>query len=218
MGGRGASSSGGAMTGGASASQILGTESLVSARERYPNEVDNVLDVAKDISEKYGVAVEDLQIAYMDKSGQSTMAYYDNKGNLAINEKYFDSKKMNQAYDECVKNGFHPPRGNMTGIEATTAHEMGHRLTDVAGEKMGNGSWKNNVFALDKTANTIVSEAQKNLGYKSVDALRSKISGYAKQSNAEAISEAFADVYCNGKKASKESKAVVSVLEKYLGR
>ena len=33
---------------------------------------------------------------------------------------------------------------------------------------------------------------------------------------AEALAEAFADVYCNGSKASKESKAIVDVMNSYL--
>ena len=62
------------------------------------------------------------------------------------------------------------------------------------------------------------SEAKKRLGAKSVDSVRSKISGYGKSSNAEAVAEAFADVYCNGKKASKESQTVVNILSEYLRR
>ena len=43
-----------------------------------------------------------------------------------------------------------------------------------------------------------------------------KISGYATRSTKEAIAEAYADVYCNGAKAAKESAAIVNVLNKYL--
>lgn len=208
MGSRGASSGG--ATGGAGGN-ILGTESLVSARESKQREVDDVLTVARDIYDEYGIIATDLQIATMDKKGQSTMAYYDNEGNLAINESYFDSKKMDSAYDACVKAGFHPPRGNKSGIEATTAHEMGHRLTDELGKKMGHGD-----FAIDQASSKIIAEAKKRLGAKSVDSIRKKISGYAKQNNAEAVAEAFADVYCNGNKASRESRAVVSALNDML--
>jgi len=42
------------------------------------------------------------------------------------------------------------------------------------------------------------------------------VSGYAEENNAECVAEAFADVFCNGKKAKAESRAIVSVLEKYL--
>ena len=46
--------------------------------------------------------------------------------------------------------------------------------------------------------------------------MASKISGYATHSNAEAIAEAIADCYCNGKKAKSESKAIKGVIDKYL--
>ena len=48
--------------------------------------------------------------------------------------------------------------------------------------------------------------------------MAAKISGYAKTNYAECVAEAFADVYCNGKNAKKESRAVVSELNKYYGR
>ena len=209
MGGRG-STSGGA-TGGLNGGNIVGTDSLVSMRELKPQEVDQVLGVARDIRDQYGVTTTDLEVATI--KGGATMAYYDFEGNLAINESYFDAATMSQAYDACVASGFHPGRGNKTGLEAVTAHELGHRLTDVAGEKLGDGKW-----ALDKTSNSIIAEAKSRLGANSVDGVRSKISGYAKSSNAEAVAEAFADVYCNGSKASKESQTVVNILSEYLRR
>ena len=50
----------------------------------------------------------------------------------------------------------------------------------------------------------------------SVVQMAKKISTYATHSNAEAIAEAFSDVYCNGKKAHKESQAIVNVINSYL--
>ena len=210
MGGRGSSSGGGGggTTGGNV--NVLSETSLISAREGKRSEVDQSLSVLRDIKDRYGVEVEDAQVVRLDAKNANVMAYYDAAGNLAVNETYFDSKKMNAAYDRCVDSGFHPPRGNKTGLEATVAHEMGHRLTDVAGVKAGNGAWN-----LDATSNSIVKEAMKATGSKSIKEFRAKISGYAKQSNAEAIAEAFSDVYCNGKKAKKESQAVVNALNKY---
>ena len=46
--------------------------------------------------------------------------------------------------------------------------------------------------------------------------MASKISGYAKTNPAETVAEAFCDVYCNGSKARKESKAIVNVIDGYL--
>lgn len=209
MGGRGSTSGG--VTGGLSGGAILGTDSLVSMRETNPREVDDVLSVTRDVRDRYGVTVTDLEIA--DIRGGGTMAYYDSQGNLAINRAYFDSDAMNKAYDSCVASGFHPSRGNKTGIEATAAHEMGHRLTDVAGQKAGDGEW-----ALDKTSNSIIAEAKRRMGAKSVEDVRKSVSGYARSDNAEAIAEAFSDVYCNGNNASRASRTIVGVLDEWLRR
>jgi hypothetical protein len=46
--------------------------------------------------------------------------------------------------------------------------------------------------------------------------MASKISGYAKENARECIAEAFADVYCNGGRAKKESQSIVDVMNKYL--
>ena len=211
MGGRGASSGG--MAGGGNIN-IISTTSLIS-KEGKPAEINSVLGVLKDVDSQYGTdsQLSDGQLAKLGKKDQGVMAYYDSQGNLAVNEKYFDTKIMNDAYDKCVSSGFHPPRGNKSGLEAVAAHEMGHKLTDAAGVKAGAGSWK-----IDSTADKIVNEAASSLGYKNTKSFVSKISGYAKHNNAEAVAEAFADVYCNGTKARKESRAIVKSLNKYFGK
>lgn len=209
MGGRGASS-GGFAGGGISGNDIVSTTSLISARERYESEVDMTLSVLRDVQKQYGVDVSDVQLATLKGRGNRALAYYDNGGNLAVNKNFFNSEKMDKVMDKSIAQGFHPPRGNKSGIEAVAAHEMGHRLTEEAGVRAGLGAWQ-----LDKVASRIVRDARKESGAKTVSALRKKISGYATQDNAEAVAEAFADVYCNGKKASKASRAVVNALNKY---
>ena len=187
MGGRGASSGGpgvGGATGRLNPGDIVATTSLVSARERKKTEVDQTLRVARNVYEKYGVNVEDLQIATLKGSGKSTLAYYDAGGNLAYNSDFFNAKKMNDAYDSDVKSGFHPSRGKKSGIEAVVAHEMGHALTDEIAKKKGYGSWQ-----LDRASTDIVKQASKNAGYgNKTKQFISKISGYASTSHAEALS------------------------------
>ena len=82
----------------------------------------------------------------------------------------------------------------------------------MVGVKMGNQSWVD----FDKTSTAIVNEARKQTKHRGVVQMASKISGYATHSNAEAIAEAISDCYCNGKKARAESKAIKSVVDKYL--
>lgn len=211
--GRGRSASGGGRAGGGGGISVKQKESLISAREEKPSEVDQVLNVLRDIEKDYGldIDVSDVQLVTMSgKRGQGVMAYYDSAGNLAVNQAYFDDKAMTQAYDNCVKNGFHPPRGDKTAMEATVAHEMGHRLNHVA----AGGSWG----GLDQTARDIVFKASRAMGYSRMEQLQAKISGYAEQNHAEAVAEAFSDVWCNGAGAKAESRAVVAELNKYFNK
>lgn len=88
------------------------------------------------------------------------------------------------------------------------AHEYGHALNDAVARKMNT--------TLDASARVICEEARKRTNHKGVVKMANSISGYASYSNAETIAEAFCDVYCNGKKANKESIAVVGVMNSYL--
>lgn len=205
-GSRGGKRAGGG--GGLNPADILSTRSLISERERFQTEVDETMEAFKNVYEEYGLDVEDIQIATLAAKAQGTLAYYDG-ANIAFNESFFNKAKMEASYDACVKNGFHPSKGNKTALEAVAAHELGHALTDKIAIKMG-------ASGLHEAATNVVNEARKQTKHKCVVKMASKISGYATQSNAEALAEAFADVYCNGKKARSESRAIVNVMKNYL--
>ena len=204
FGGRGSSSEswGG---GGGGDPGIISTSSLISERERKQREVDEVLSVFNDVYDEYGTVVDDVQIASMKDNG--VLAYYDSGNNLAVNTTYFDSNKMSAAYADTVKSGFHPSNGNKTAMEAVVAHEVGHALTAKAAGGYGN---------LDSFAESVVSTAAKSKNYRSSASFAKTISGYAKTSAAEAVAEAFSDVYCNGNKAKSASKAIVDTLKGYI--
>lgn len=191
--------------GGLGAGDILSTTDFISERGAYTETVDGVLTVARDVGDEYGLLV-DYEMAEI-KASAGAIAYYGG-GTIGWNKAYADSKKLNDSYDDCVKSGFHPGRGNRTAAEAVAAHEYGHALTDKAVAKLGARN-------LEDAANMIVKEARKQTKHKGVVIMSRKISTYATSSNAEAIAEAFSDVYCNGKKAKSESRAIVSVLNKY---
>ena len=196
FGSRGAS--GGGDTGGGGrggGTDVKNTESLLSAGAAKQQEINETMNAVKAIADRYGLNMNDIQLATVGARSAGVMAYYDSQGNLAINKNYFTSEGMNKSYDNCVKNGYHPSRGDKPGLTAVAAHELGHALNHKVA-----GSWEN----LDKEANKIVKEASKKAGYKSVKDFRKAISGYASKNSAEAIAEAFSDVYCNGSKASKE--------------
>ena len=212
FGGRGASSGGDGFTGGGSGlnpANIVKTTSLMSEIGKQPTEVDETMQVFKDINAEYGYVIQDVQLATLKGAdGASTMAYYDGS-NIAINKTYFDKAKMESSYADCVKSGFHPSQGNKTALQAVTSHELGHALTDAVGAKM--------TGVKGDPAKAILNEAKKSIGFKgNIGSMAGKISGYAKYNAHEAIAEAFADVYCNGKKAHKESQAIVNVMNKYL--
>ena len=116
---------------------------------------------------------------------------------------------MNDTYDAAVKSGYHPSRGNKSGTEAVTYHEMGHALTDSIAKKMG-------VKDLDAASKKIVNDAYKASGGKGgTKAWAGKISKYAQDNFAECVAEAVSDWYCNGNKARSNSKAIMTQLKKY---
>ena len=208
MGGRGASSGSVNRYGGGGGNiNIVDTTSLISAREESPELVDQTLTTFRDFYDNYGTVIGDIQLATISGSGANTMAYYDGE-NIAVNKAYFN-KNMATAYNECEKIGFHPSKGNKTAMQAVVSHEIGHQLTDAIGKKIGSSN-------IESAADRIVNEARKKTSHRGVVQMASKISRYATHSNAEAIAEAVADVYCNGKKAKNESHAIMNVINKYL--
>lgn len=212
FGGRGASSGGREGGGGGiGMDDVLSTRELVSEREAQQEMVDETLGVFRDVYNDYGAQVEEIQLAEL-KPHVNAIAYWDGS-NIAFNEKYFNREKLEKSYADCVKTGFHPSTGKKTALEAVAAHELGHKLTADAGIKIGG---KNGTLTIDGAAALICNEARKQTKHRGVVQMERKISRYATHSNSEAIAEAFSDVYCNGKKAQKESIAIVGVLNKYL--
>lgn len=190
---------------------ISDVRDMISEREKRMTETDDVLSVGRRMTGLYGdeSAVNQFQLA---KMGGGTMAYYDADGNLAMNEKYMNSEGMNRAYDAAVKNGFHPSRGNRSGIEAVGAHEYGHGLTDRAAQLMGFGGFG----GIEEASRQIVERARKKTRHRTNMSFAGKISGYAQYNFAECVAEAVSDWYCNGSSAKKESRAVMAVLNNVL--
>ena len=209
--GRGSSGAGGNLGKGRDSvnpANIHNERDLVSERERKQAEVDDVLSVARGIHDEYGVDVGQFMLADVGGKDALTMAYSDGT-NIGFNSMFFNGKKMDGAYDACVKEGFHPSRGSKSGMEAVAAHEYGHVLTQQAGAKLG-------IPDMDNAAKVIVDRARKTTTHKGSISMAAKISGYAGHSNAECIAEAVSDVYCNGRKASSESRAIVRELNAIL--
>ena len=145
-----------------------------------------------------------------DKDAVKVLGFFqEGTKTVALNENYTDIDKMNSVYDKAVKTKYHPSRGSKSGTEATTFHEMGHAITAHLADKTGQKDF-------DAMAKTIVDNAYKTSGGRfGTKRWAGRISGYAQKSNAECIAEAFADYYCNGEKASKQSKAIIAEMKKY---
>lgn len=214
MGGRGASSSTGRASGAnGSAADIKSLSDMISFRGTKRAEVDAVLSVARDLNNRYGAVFGDLNIAELKKGkSQTVLGFFDpSDGSLAMNKAFFDESRMRKAMDDCIKSGWHPSRGKKTAIEAVAAHEGGHKITEMLQGKIKPGQH----MSFDETATYIVKQARAKTKHRGVVKMSRKISEYATVSNAEAIAEAFTDVYCNGNKAKSESKAIMSVIDSY---
>ena len=208
MGGRGSSSGGSDLGGGGGTNvNVKSSTDLTSERGANPQSVDDTLTVLRDVNDRYGYIINETVVADIGRS-PAVAFYEEGTGRLGINKNYFDAQKMDASYDKCVQTGWHPPKGNKSGTEAVVSHEVGHALTEEASKKQN--------MSFEAMSRKIVSESIGGKDKSATQASASKISGYAKTSNAECIAEAFADVYCNGRKAKKESRSVVNTLNKYL--
>ena len=217
FGGRGSSSGGESLgSGSGEPVNIKGQNDVWSYRHDKNNEpfVDSINSSVRDMEDDFPGLMNTVRSVNATEMGgkdrTNTLGVYsETDKSVGLNTNYTNIDKMNKIYDAAVKSGFHPSRGNKNGVEAVTYHEMGHALTDHAGKKMG-------ARDLDDAAKKVVDNAYKaSKGKGGTKAWAGKISGYAQKNNAECIAEAIADCYCNGKKAAKQSQAILAELKKY---
>ena len=214
MGGRGGAFGPSLSTSSGKNIDIVNETDVWTYRHRQQNEpfVDAINTGVAALQNDFKDVMETVNYVYAAELGGmdrfTTLGYY-GAGSLGINQNYTDVGKMNAVYDEAVRTGYHPGRGNRTGTEAVSLHEMGHALTDHIAKKMG-------VNNLDEASKKIVDAANRaNRGTGGTKAWAGSISGYAQDSYAECVAEAVADYYCNGNSASAASKAIMDQLKKY---
>ena len=208
FGGRGASSGGTGPYGGG----MDGNDTTVNVKSHHPltqeiekggggfaNEIMNTRDA---FEREYGSSVKDIKLSVgtFDKPG--VLGAYGND-RLIMNQRYVKNANLTKAMKSASEDGFHPSIGNKTGAEAVAAHEIGHRLGQVAAKKAG------------ISERDIVARAGKNVNIKTEN-MAGHISKYARSNYGETIAEASSDVFCNGKKASKASKAIMKEIKKIL--
>lgn len=180
---------------------------LVSTREGNQEAVDETLSVFQAVYEEYGVTASTIELANFVGKDSNALGCCSGDA-ITINKSYFSKGGMDSAMKKSVEQGYHPSLGDKTGLQAVVAHEAGHMLTLHLENKLGQG--------YKETSKRIVDEARKKTGYRGVVQMERAISRYATVNDGEAIAEAFSDVFCNGKKAHKESIAIVDVMNKYL--
>lgn len=208
FGGRGASSQGAGPYGGG----MDGTSTTVNVKSHHPltdeiekggggfaNEIMNTRDA---FEREYGSAVKDIKLSVGTFDRPGVLGAYGND-RLIMNQKYVKNANLTKAMKSASDDGFHPSIGNKTGAEAVAAHEIGHRLGEVAAKKAG------------ISERDIVARAGKAANIKTEN-MAGHISKYARSNYGETIAEASADVFCNGKKASKASKAIMAEVKKIL--
>ena len=195
--GRGVGPHGAGMTGGDTTTTVKSshnlTEEIGKGGGQFANEIMNTRDA---FEAEYGDAIKDVSLQAATFSNSNALGAYG--GNtLYMNEKYIKNKNLTAAMKDAEKSGYHPKLNGKTGAEAVAAHEFGHRLGEVAAGKAG------------ISEKDIVGRAAKKVGIRTEN-MAGHISGYARSNYGETIAEAYADVYCNGKKASKASRAIVN--------
>lgn len=209
FGGRGASSGGGV---GPHGGGMEGKNTSTTVKSSHPlaDEIskggggfaNEIMDTRDAFEREYGSAVKNMKLSVGTFSKSGVLGAY-GADTLIMNEKYVKNANLTKAMQEGAKSGFHPSIGNKTGAEAVAAHEIGHRLGEVAAKKAG------------ISEREIVARAGKAAKIKTEN-MAGHISKYARSNYGETIAEASADVYCNGKKASKASKAIMAEIKKIL--
>lgn len=165
----------------------------------FANEIMNTRDA---FEREYGDVIKSVNLSVATFGGSGALGAY-GQNTLYMNGKYIRNANLTDAMKQGAASGFHPGIGDKTGAEAVAAHELGHHLGNVAASRAG------------ISEQDIVGRAAAKLGMKT-DNVAGKISGYARYNYAETIAEASADVYCNGDKASRASRAIMAEVKSIL--
>lgn len=192
---------GGGMLNGNSSTTVKSSHPLTEEIGKGGGEFAEQIMRTRDAMEaEYGSSVSQMRLHAATFSDDTTLGAYGGD-TLYMAEKYIRNKNLTEAMQS--SGGFHPSIGNKTGAEAVAAHEIGHRLGQIAAQKAG------------ISEKDIVARAGKKVKIKTSN-MAGHISGYAKTNYSETIAEASSDVFCNGKRASKASRAIMAEVKAIL--
>ena len=212
MGSRGASSKG---TAGKHGGGMIGKRTGATPKnEEYLSDqigkkggtgfADEIMRTRDSLESVYGDAVKDITLMTATFAGEGVLGCYSPSENTVyMNKKYIGNSELTNSMLAAAKSGFHPSIGQYTGAEAVAAHELGHGMADYILSKSG------------VSAQQIVAGAAKKIKLPTEN-MAGYISEYARTNYSETIAEACADVYCNGSKATKQSKAIMAEVKSYL--
>ena len=175
------------------------TDAISTGGGSFANEVMNTRDA---MEREYGPAVKNMNLHLAKFDNNSALGAYGDD-TLYMNENALKNKNLTEAMQSGAASGFHPGIGDKTGAEAVAAHEIGHRLGQIAAQRAGISEQE------------IVNRAAKKVGI-STPNMAGHISQYARTNYGETIAEASSDVYCNGSKASKASIAIMNEVKSIL--
>ena len=97
----------------------------------FANDIMNTRDA---FEREYGDAVKMMKLHVGTFSKEGVLGAYGGD-TLYMNEKYVKNVNLTSAMQKGAESGFHPSIGNKTGAEAVAAHEIGHRLGEIAASK-----------------------------------------------------------------------------------
>ena len=202
-GGGGTGEYGGGMEGKNTTTMVKSSHPLTDYIGRGGSGFANEIMSTRDEMERaYGDAVSGIALHVGTFTKRGTLGAYG--GNtLYMNEGYVKNANLTEAMRNT--DGFHPSIGSRTGAQAVAAHEIGHRLGEIAAKRAG------------ISERDIVARAGKAAGIKTNN-MAGHISRYARSNYSETIAEACSDVFCNGSNASKASLAISNELRKILGK
>ena len=97
--------------------------------DALPHDVlGEVYDTITDIKSEYKTYINAIALTEdSDGKDDSAMASIDMAGVMRLNPEYFSDKEfLNDTYQACVNDNFHPKAPN--GVQAVIAHELGHGI------------------------------------------------------------------------------------------
>ena len=176
--------------------------------------INKIQDIKKDFPILNNVNIKYKVINVNDASAMAVQPTKSGEYILEINKKIFN-RNIKNIYAQGTKIHQNP---NGTTYKDIATHEMGHIVSFEILRKRNKNNINSMLFDYDNeiTTNYIVEKAFDNLKVYDIikkEKLIRNISNYALKNSSETIGEAFADYYCNKKKAEVLSKEIVKVMK-----